>query len=243
MSRFTVLVVGPKNEQEIREVLAPYYEQLRFPPYIKFTREDKAAEKKRLIKYYRKQLRFTPHDIGLQNKFTALDVSDEEYYEYQIKYYGEPELNAAREPISTYNPNARWCVWEFVNKLYYGKMNVFIPGSQKKYIDWNEMSRFSTDQAMVDWIRIQSNPELSNYVKGTMYDYWAGETKSQYMGRKELFMTPAYILRGKWFERNKAGWFTDNFDCVDREKWIDQYREMLTQVKPDTTISTIECRM
>lgn len=243
MSNFTVLVIGPKGPKELDEVLAPYDEKVKFPPYIKFTCKDKAAEKKRLLKYYRHQLTLAIHDINLQNKFIALDISDEDYFFQHTMYYNDHELNTQGEPISTYNPNTRWSSWKYIKKLYFKNVPLYMIGMQKKHVDWNEMSRFSTDQAMVDWIRMQSNPSMSNYVKGMMYDYWMGETKSQYMGRKELFMTSAYILRGKWFERDKIGWWSQTIDCMDREKWINQYIKMLQQIKPDTQLTTIECHI
>lgn len=242
MSRFTVLVVGPKGPKELDKVLAPYDEKIEFSPYIKFTLKDKAAEKKRLIKYYRQQLKLTPHDIDLHDKLISFDISDEDYFFQQTMYYDDHELNIQGEPISTYNPNTRWSSWEYVKKLYYKNISIYMIGMEKKMVDWNEMSRFSADQAMVDWIRMQTS-DLSDYVKATMYDYWVGETEQQYKNRKALFMTSAYILRGKWFERDKIGWWSQSIDLMDREKWIDQYTKMLQQVKPDTQLTTIECRI
>lgn len=242
MSLFTVLVVGPRSTEELNEVLAPYDEKIKFPLYIKFTRKDKAEEKKRLIKDYRQQLKLTPHDIDLHNKLIALDIADEDYFIQQTMYYNEYELNTQGEPTSTYNPNSKWSSWEYTKKLYNIRMQIYMLGMPKKYVDWNTMLRLNADQAMVDWIRIQ-NSHFSDCGKSMVYDYWAGETKEQYMERKTLFMTSAYVLRGKWFERGKMGWWSQPEDCMDREKWINQYTKMLQQVKPDTQLTTIECHI
>ena len=67
--RFSVLVVGPDCANALQDVLMPYFEHTDFPPYIKFNREDKKAERKRLQRYWGKRLRENPHDVGIFNKY------------------------------------------------------------------------------------------------------------------------------------------------------------------------------
>lgn len=239
MSKFTVLVVGPDNYRELTHTLEPYDEHIEFPPYIKFTREDKAAERKRLLKYWTKQLNLNPMNLGIENKIVDLGFSDEEYFQKQTKFYDPASKNELGEPISTYNPNARFSCWNYTNDLpkRHGKV---VQACRKRDVDWAYAKQIRLRNAWIRWPKIE-NAECSDFMKGTLYGYWQGETKEQYMERQELFMTSAYILRGKWHEREEIGWWSESRPAMDRQKWIDKYQKMLTEVKPNTVLTTVEC--
>lgn len=242
--RFSVLVVGPAYTHDLQDVLMPYYEHADFDPYIKFTREDKAAEKKRLKRYWGKKLRENPHDVGIFNKYEIVNISDEEYFFDQTKHYKPYELNENGEPISTYNPNSRWNSWEYDDGLISRYTYTYKAALKKKAISWSLMAEYGHNQAHINWHTMFSPgfPAPTMHEKA-MNNYWEGETKEQYMGRSRFFLTHAYILHGKWYERGRIGWWEDDDSIIDRDKWLAQYEKMLTQTKANTVLTTIECNI
>jgi hypothetical protein len=265
MSHFRVLVVGPESLRELQDVLEPYSEHIKFPPYIKFTREDKYAERKRSIKMLKKLLNERNHwmhdgydpkihgpiepwkKVEIAAKLKVLqDMSGEEYFYNETKYYDLSSQNTQGEPISTYNPNSRWSNWEYYNSLLIKGLGLLRPSAKKKDVDWARMSQYGGEQAIVDWCRMFNSiddPRCDASTRTLLYDYWQGESKLMYMERKELFMTHAYILNGRWHERGKVGWWGDTSEEMDRDKWIAKYKKMLTQVKPNTVLHTLDCHI
>jgi hypothetical protein len=243
MSQFKVLVVGPDNYRALCNVLEPYSEFIKFPPYIKFTREDKAAERKKLLKYWTKQLKLRPMDLGIENKIVALGFDDDDYFLKQTQYYDKSALNDYGEPISTYNPNTKWSGWDYTNDLPQRHGQV-VQACRKRDVDWNYVRQIGERNAWINWPKIV-NSKSTDFTKNMLYDFWQGETKEQYIKRQQLFLTHAFILHGKWHERGKIGWWSDldSSDTSDRQVWLDKYAKMLRQVKPNTVLTTVECRI
>jgi len=246
--KFSVLVIGPDNFVDLVKVLRPYKLHTDFPPYIKYTRKEKAVERKKLLKYWRKQLRLTPLDIGIFNKVVELEeIDDEQYFLNSTKFHDSSELTENGEPISTYNPNSRYSDWEYDKRLGVRleqtmKAGILASALRKKDVAWKYMSEVNYRMARSDWVTMfdpsLGKPTPSERLK---YDYWDGETKEQYLDRQRMFLTHAYILNGKWYERGKIGWWPLDLHLMDRDKWLAQYEKMLTQVKPDTILTAIEC--
>lgn len=241
--RFSVLVVGPDCANALQDVLMPYFEHTNFPPYIKFNREDKKAERKRIKRYWGKKLRENPHDVGIFNKYEETNISDEEYWRKQTKHYDSCDLDDNGNPISTYNPNSRWNDWEYEKRLLSRYTDTHMQAMKKKDVDWAGMAECKRKEFHVSWHMMFSPgfPEPTAHERACN-DYWDGETKEQYMERSKFFLTHAYILHGKWYERSKVGfWKVEKYNTVERYKWVAQYEKMLTQVKPNTVLTTIEC--
>lgn len=241
MSQFQVLVVGPESYRETEDVLAPYDEHLQFPPYIKFNREDKSAEKKRLIKLYRARLKEDPGNVVSQRTFTMLlESSDEEYFDNSTRYYNEADLNTVGEPISTYNPNTKFNSWEYAHKLVRKSKQGTSISARKHDIDWNTMEWTASEMANQCWDMMQ---RLNDKQKSFTYGWFQGETRQQYINRQSKFTTHAYVLDGKWVERGLIGWWTDIEASISSEKWMEQFAEMLTSIKNDVVLSVVDCRV
>lgn len=242
MSLFTVLVVGPTKLQELEETLASFDEHLVFPPYIKFTREDKKREKKRLQKYWRKQVALHPHDVEVYNKLTALlECDDEQWFEHCTRLYESTALNTAGEPISTYNPNSKFSSWECVD--LFGRLKK--PGDracilEKRHVAWSRMASLANMRAKHDWTTMQTYSESQ---KRLVFDKWKGDTRETYIARKTQFSTHAYILRGRWYERGQIGWWAEVENEIPAAEWMKQYADMLKSLKNNTVLTTIECRI
>jgi hypothetical protein len=239
MSTFTVLVVGPDNYQELVRTLEPFDEHIEFPPYIKFTREDKKAERKRLLKHYKQQLKLHPMDIGIENKIVELGFNDEDYFKKQTQYYNSSQLTDQGEPISTYNPNTRWSRWDYKKELPMRHKDC-VAACRKRDVDWAYAKQIRLRNAWTRWPKIK-NADVTDFMSGNVWGKWQGETKEQYFERQEYFLTNAFILHGKWHERGKIGWWSEPHPTMDRQKWIDKYQKMLTEVKPNTVLTTVEC--
>lgn len=242
MSCFTVLIVGPTKWQEIDETLAPFDENLVFPSYIKFTREDKKREKKRLQKYWRKQVALHPHDVGVYNKLlTLLNLDNEQYFENCTCLYESTALNTAGEPISIYNPNSKFGSWELApmfRRLKAPDDRVCI--LSKKHVAWSRMADLANEQARYDWGEMQTYSESQQRL---VFDKWRGDTKETYITRKTQFSTHAYILRDRWYERGQIGWWAEVENEIPAVEWMRKYADMLKSLKDNTVLTAIRCKM
>ena len=239
MARFNVLVVGTECYNETCEVLKPFDEHEEYPLYIKFTREDIAKKRKKLLKYWQKLHDSLPDDLGIVSNLRALCKNDEEYFKAQTSFYTERLLNDDGEPVTTYNPNTKFSHWDYCNGILPNRGSCTF-AARKKDIDWAKIKMCNSAAAARNWSKIASS-QLSDTKKLLVYDFWPDENKKQYLDRKKLFMTHAYVLHGKWYERCSIDWWNHVNDLMDRDIWIEQYMTMLQQVKPDTVLTTIEC--
>lgn len=117
MSHFVVMVIGDDAEKQLEK----YDESLELPPYIKHTKDELVALKRKEIEDYRntvyakylenKELykqgcENERHIEYLENEFPQkLHWSDEQVYQDAIKY---SEIDEKGNVISTYNPDAKW---------------------------------------------------------------------------------------------------------------------------------------
>ena len=245
MATFKVLVVGPETVREMEDTLAPYNEHLKFPPYIKFTRQDKKLERKRLLKYWRKQVKERPNDIGAYNKLVELQgMDDEDYFLHCTRFYSSKDLNTIGEPISTYNPNSRWSTWDY-RKVFRIK-NTHGAGPQatgkKRHIDWGAYRALMLGNSEMLWDAMQDKTDEQ---KKLCYDWWGEEKREDYITRRTMCVTPAYVKNGVWHERGVIGWW-GNFDvegAIPVSEWVDEFVEMLDKVDDMTVINMIECNI
>jgi len=242
MSKFKVLVVGPESFRELSDILEPFDEHLEFPSYVKFTREDIAKKRKNLLKYWKKLHNNMPEDTGILNRLLSLGKNDEDYFDAQTSSYNEHILNDNGEPVTTYNPNTKFNHWDYINDLSKRHSYITSSASLKKDIDWHHININNIANAIENWPKIQKS-EISDIQKLLVYDFWPDETRQQYLDRRKLFMTHAYVLHGKWYERCSIDWWNNVYDIMDRDKWIEQYMTMLKQIKPNTVLTTIECNL
>ncbi len=247
MSRFSVLVIGPRTEEELKEVLEPYSEHLRVPPYVAFTRKDKVAERQKRIEDYEAILNLPTgpekdrYDLGQVRKFLKLlkNMTDEEYWEQEIKYYDEEQLNENGEPVLTYNPNSKWDYWLLVDWLL-TKQGKRVSQSLMRDIDWEGMEKEEESRHDEIWEEMQ---QKSDEEKRLFY-LWRGErTKEEYFKKHNQFTTFAYVLDGKWYERGKMGWWAHVSDEINWQEWANQYAAMLKSIKGNTMLTTIDCHI
>ncbi len=133
MSHFAVLVIG----DNIDEQLAKFDENLDTPRYVKYTKEQLIAEKRKEIEDYKNTTyaKYLADPEGyaadctnenhleyLKNDFPKkLEMTDEELYAEGTKWYEEDEIGPEGEVYSTYNPNSKWD-WYEIGGRYAGRL-------------------------------------------------------------------------------------------------------------------------
>jgi hypothetical protein len=133
MSHFAVLVIG----DNIDEQLEKFDENLDIPRYVKHTKEQLIAEKRKEVEDYKNgtyakyladpeayavDCTNESHLNYLKNDFPKkLEMTDEELYAEGIKWYEEDEIGPDGEVYSTYNPNSKWD-WYEIGGRYAGRL-------------------------------------------------------------------------------------------------------------------------
>lgn len=133
MSHFAVLVIG----DNIDEQLEKFDENLDTPRYVKYTKEQLIAEKRKEIEEYKNgtyakyladpeayaaDCTNENHLNYLKNEFPKkLEWTDEEIYAEGIKWYEKSEIGPEGEVYSTYNPNSKWD-WYQIGGRYAGRL-------------------------------------------------------------------------------------------------------------------------
>jgi hypothetical protein len=133
MSHFAVLVIG----DNIDEQLEKFDENLDTPRYVKYTKEQLIAEKKKEIEDYKNstyaeyladpeayeaECKNPNHVEYLKNDFPKkLEMTDEQIYIEAVKWYEADEIGPDGEVYSSYNPNSKWD-WYEIGGRYAGRL-------------------------------------------------------------------------------------------------------------------------
>lgn len=132
MSHFSVAVITNKkpSKQTIAEILAPYNEGIEVPRYIRMTKEQIIASKRKRLEDYKeshayKAFHADPEKYAREHAYNPGHVeylktgydeecakSDQEIYEDYIRYYEKEEISPDGGVYSTENPNAKWDWYE-----------------------------------------------------------------------------------------------------------------------------------
>lgn len=110
MSHYTLLVVGPTDDKEIEEALAPFYEEREVEPYIEYTLEDIDKEQQEKIENderiiaaggNEKQIEELTKELKKIKKMTPKWFA---FYWYGHKTKQDKDGNI----LTTYNPDSQW---------------------------------------------------------------------------------------------------------------------------------------
>lgn len=180
MSYFLTLVFTKKNGKTVEELLAPFDRNIKYAPYVLYTKEQAIAKIRKDIeacangwyaeyladpKIYEKNCDNKAHLDYIKNEFPKrLNWTDDECYEEMKSRFDEDMVKPNGDLLSTYNPNAKWD--------YYT-----ISGIWDKCLHVN---------------KTQVNKALAKNVN------WEGCIPV-------AFITPT----GEWHENNKEDWWTE----------------------------------
>jgi hypothetical protein len=123
MSHFTVLVFG--NENEVGKLLEKFDENISFPPYVEYTKQQLIDKKRKDLEgyksssfyldytknpeEYKKNCSNIAHIDYLENIYPSkLQWDDEQIYQDAIEGYDKESVGQNGEVYSTYNPDSKW---------------------------------------------------------------------------------------------------------------------------------------
>jgi len=229
MSHFTVAVFH-RPDQDIEKLLAPYDENLRVEPYVKFTREEAIA-------YARKQYK------------SVADMSDDSCYAYMAEDY---KTDAEGNLLSTYNPKSKWDWWteggRWAGMLKVGGKKV--DSARVADIDFTP-DPLEYEAALRYWDVVVEHQEkrpgeeyVSLYGEQYYLDYYGDrETYARYMTQ---FSTYAVVTPdGEWHEKGRMGWFGASSETPDEARdWEEHYRErFLDTAEADWVLTIVDCHI
>ena len=229
MSHFTVAVFH-RPDQDIEKLLAPYDENLRVEPYVKFTREEAIA-------YARKQYK------------SVADMSDDSCYAYMAEDY---KTDAEGNLLSTYNPKSKWDWWteggRWADMLKVDGKKV--DSARVADIDFTP-DPLEYEAALRYWDVVVEHQEkrpgeeyVSLYGEQYYLDYYGDrETYARYMTQ---FSTYAVVTPdGEWHEKGRMGWFGASSETPDEARdWEEHYRErFLDTADPDWILTIVDCHI
>lgn len=236
MSHFAVLVLH-EEDQSIRDLLAPYDENLEVEPYIKYTRTQ--AINKMREEY--------PN--------TCKDMSEDEIFQEACEWYGNM-VDDDDNILSTYNPHSKWDWW-VVGGRFNGMLHI-IPTALDGYHDAEYVN--SAFVRHVKWVRPLDKEKRKDIIKWWNVNIEGAEGEKD----KYFFYNPEYYKErfkdaetyiktqelpcyhavvtpdGIWHEPSQMGWWacTDG-DPADELEWDLHFKERFIDTAEFDWVATI----
>ena len=237
MSHFAVLVLH-EEDQSIEELLAPYNENLKTDPYMKFTHAQ-------VIDAMREEL--SSEDFE--------KMSEDEIIKEACDWYG-CTLDDDGDLISTYNQYAKWDYWVVGGRFsglfpiipsavegYHG--SEYVDEAFVRHIKWYNPLDEETKQEYIKWwsVNVEGEPGEKD-----RYCFWKPEYYKErykdvetYIKTKETFCCHAVVTPdGIWHEPSEMGWFgcTDG-DPADELEWDLHFKENFIDTADFDCVATI----
>lgn len=232
MSHFAVAVIH-RDDQSIKELLAPYNENLRVEPYIKYTRDE-------AIVYAREH-------------YLDKNASDEECYEYMSDDY-KVDING--NLLSTYNPKSKWDYW-----MCGGRFSGMLKNKNGTPIDEGRIKDLDLDldEAKYQYrlrywdVVVNGSPLKPGETKDSFFNMFKKEYYTCRYGDAETyakimttFSTYAVVTPdGEWHAPGDMGWFgmSDESD----ESWINwvsnYYDRFIAGADPEWIMTIVDCHI
>ena len=266
MSHFTVLVIGAKTEEEIREALYPFWE-------LDLSRDELVEDPRAVF-----EPKFPVEE--LESEFQKCLVENADYLEEKKLHYEDAQewienwhgyyLNKEGTHYGYYhNPNAKWD-WHQVGGRWAGYFRLRegehgIKGEpsllmsdedkektltepliadivRKGDVDFEGMLLEKEAHAKESWKKYQeqletgTNPYFEFGVK-------EGDTEESYVKRHTSFATFAVVKDGKWYEKGQMGWWGIVADEKDQSIWEEEFSKLLEDLPDDTLLALVDCHI
>lgn len=241
MSHFAVLVLHEEN-QSIRDLLAPYDENLEVEPYIKYTRTQ-AINK----------MREDCPDL-------YQDESEDEIFQNACDWFG-CTLDDDNNLLTTYNPHSKWD-WYQVGGRFNGALTI-IPTARAGYGDIHHTN--SAFVRHVKWVQPLDKEEREDIIKWWNVNVEGAEEEKD----KYFFYNPEYYKKrykdaetyiktqelpcyhavvtpdGVWHEPSEMRWWacTDG-DPADELEWDLHFKErFIDTAEFDWVATVVDCHI
>lgn len=217
MSHFSVYVFQNKDSKSIEEMLAPYDEELVVAPYIKYTKAQAIAKIRKEIEDYK-------------NGFYAEYIKDPDAYKEK------------------YNPNDNHI--DYLENVFPKKLKWTDKECYEDMRRWYEEDDECIDNEGNIWSTYNPNSKWDWYEVGGRWNNCiitkdGNKTDEDLISEVDFDKTPtpfAFIDPfGRWYERGEMGWWA----IVSNEKddWEDQYRNFISSLDKDITITVVDCHI
>lgn len=228
MSHFTLTTLTdfPGNDEELEDLLAPFYEQIEDDsPYGEFAdmTDEITKEWNELIADK------SPNELEVRNNVGVLEYKT--FEEYAEKYHGYKKDEDGRYGYIT-NPNAKWDWWQiggrWQDKLLH-KDGTRCNTCQLKDIDWEGMKRMHVEDAK------KHNASLP---EGAPDFFKESEEPEEF--RTYAILTPD----GEWIEPGEMGWFGSSSETAEsRKEYNDKYDKVLKEANQDLWLTVVDCHI
>ncbi len=229
MSHF-LLAVLHEEWQDVDELLAPYSEELRIPPTLKYTREE-------AIQYAREHYK------------EYCDKSDETCWTMMADGYITDEKGNI---YTTYNPQAKWDWYEIGGRWndYLRVNGQHVNTARIAAIDFS-IDEDAYRKSLRFWdvvISHQVTEPDENYslIFGEKYylDYY--EDRETFARRQAMFTTHTVITsNGIWHERDEVSWLGLSSETPDKATdWDEHYFDrFIKNADPNLTMTLVDCHI
>lgn len=236
MSHYSVAVFTDSNTT-IDELLAPYDESLIVPNY---------KSKEKLI-----------NSVRWHKAEDGSELSDEELYNYAIKYEAPEDIRADGSVFSTYNPNSKWD-WYQIGGRFYGeiplKSGEFVNDAQMCDVDVDYRNPEEYDRSLRFWqLRVEGQePETEEEKDLLAFCYNKEHYTERYDSAEEFaewrcgFSFYAALLPNcEWLEPGKMGWFAiSDASAEDDRAWRKKIKEVIKEAQEKNWhITIVDCHI
>lgn len=234
MSHYAVAVMH-RPEDDIEDILAPYDENMKVVPYVRFTRQE-------AIDYARE------HYVKEgENK------TDEECWDIIAKKYDD-KVDKDGNIYSTYNKDSKWD-WYQVGGRWSGALKMKGTGEEVNSAEICEID-FTPDpeeykrclrfwDVVVDLQPQKPGEDIHSFYTAQYYkDYYID--RETYARLMTSFSTFAVITpEGVWHEKGEMGWFGCSSETPDEARdWDEHYMErFIESADPHTVITIVDCHI
>lgn len=268
MSHYTVAVItktNPYETNELRELLAPFDENLEVEKYVYRTREqiikDAKEHKEALVKKIEeetdieklKNYLISPTRQYSRKLLTAVTDSDFYWAEVDRDMFDVIDGNE----YSTYNPDSKWD-WYEVGGRWSGLLISKADGKEYNSLqikDW-DYDVFNTDElhyycrfwdVVVDGAE-PTKEEKEEHIFGLYNrEYYLKKygSKSNFIKCMCTFSTYALLTPdGEWFAPGKMGWFgCSHAEPEDEFKWERDYIDLIKTFDPEYYVTIVDCHI
>ena len=216
MSHFTVAVIH-KPEQNIDDLLAPYYEGLEVEPYIYRTVDKIIEDGIKRVERYLKDSKEDPERYLDPERFGWMRPYLEAYEakDWDKMYLAERDgetFDKDGNELTTYNPKSKWD-WYSIGGRWAGMLNVSSKWVDEEY----DGGGYVSDSAPIKVVDF--SPEFSTYAVVTS--------------------------DGEWHGCGEMGWFGMSSETPEEsEDWdINYYKNFIATADPEDWITIVDCHI
>ncbi len=245
MSHYAVAVFTKDEEQDVRDLLAPYYEGIEMEPYISMTKAE-------LI-----QWGYDNHSKRqLCNETVPEPKTDEEAFEFAMRFHDSDSLDEDGNLTSTYNPNSKWD-WYSVGGRWGGLLTLKKEVCEVYGVDPEDP--FKVNMAMardVDFeaMREEKLLEIASYESIFENSFYKEEylrelypDEETYRMMMSTFHTYAVLTPdGVWHAPGEMGWFGRSTESGEESQvWARDFYKNFIQpaIDGDWGITIVDCHI